>query len=261
MRSTRRRSSSTSMPSTGTCQKMAEFARRQRRAPPAAREDAQIAAVALSRSRTARSASAARRSARPRRWCAAASRTCSSATRSSAREAAPARGARRRTPDRLVLRCARRRSRASRAAKDFGVSIGGLVEIEVGMQRCGVEPGAAAVDLARRIAEAPGLRFDGLQAYHGPRSIWPRRRPRAGDRRRRRLGAQDGRRAGGSPAIRASGQGAGTGTYPIEGDERPVERAARRLLRLHGRRLRADRRARAAALSTSSSTACSCWRR
>jgi D-serine deaminase-like pyridoxal phosphate-dependent protein len=56
---------------------------------------------------------------------------------------------------------------ASAAALRAGVELGALVEIEVGMGRCGVPPGTAAVDLARRIADAPGLRFDGLQAYHG----------------------------------------------------------------------------------------------
>jgi D-serine deaminase-like pyridoxal phosphate-dependent protein len=56
---------------------------------------------------------------------------------------------------------------ASRVARDFGVVLGGLVEIEVGMQRCGVAPGRDAAALARRVADAPNLKFRGLQAYHG----------------------------------------------------------------------------------------------
>lgn len=56
---------------------------------------------------------------------------------------------------------------ASRAASRAGVELGGLVEIDVGAARCGVIAGEAARDLARRIADAPGLRFEGLQAYHG----------------------------------------------------------------------------------------------
>jgi D-serine deaminase-like pyridoxal phosphate-dependent protein len=56
---------------------------------------------------------------------------------------------------------------ASRVAHQFGVELGGLVEIEVGMERCGVKPGRDAAVLARRIADAPGLTFRGLQAYHG----------------------------------------------------------------------------------------------
>lgn len=49
----------------------------------------------------------------------------------------------------------------------YGAEIRVLVEIDVGGGRCGVEPGSAAVPLARRILEAPGLQFGGLQAYHG----------------------------------------------------------------------------------------------
>ncbi|MDF2688462.1 MAG: Metal-activated pyridoxal enzyme, partial [Microvirga sp.] len=33
--------------------------------------------------------------------------------------------------------------------------------------RCGVAPGAAAVDLAQAVEQAPSLRFEGLQAYQG----------------------------------------------------------------------------------------------
>lgn len=52
-------------------------------------------------------------------------------------------------------------------ARDFDVELGGLVEIEVGMQRCGVPPGEPTLELARLIGKTPGLRFRGLQAYHG----------------------------------------------------------------------------------------------
>ena len=41
------------------------------------------------------------------------------------------------------------------------------VEIDVGARRCGVAPGAPALDLARKIAATGGLRFAGLQAYQG----------------------------------------------------------------------------------------------
>jgi hypothetical protein len=56
---------------------------------------------------------------------------------------------------------------ASRVARDFGVTLGGLVEIEVGMERCGIAPGRDAASLARRVADASNLKFRGLQAYHG----------------------------------------------------------------------------------------------
>jgi D-serine deaminase-like pyridoxal phosphate-dependent protein len=42
-----------------------------------------------------------------------------------------------------------------------------LVEIDVGASRCGVAPGAPALELARQIAARPSLRFAGLQAYQG----------------------------------------------------------------------------------------------
>jgi D-serine deaminase-like pyridoxal phosphate-dependent protein len=58
-------------------------------------------------------------------------------------------------------------------ARDFGVTLGALVEIEVGMERCGVAPGEPARDLARLIADTPGLRFRGLQAYYGTAQHMP----------------------------------------------------------------------------------------
>jgi len=55
----------------------------------------------------------------------------------------------------------------SQAANRNGVAFRVLVEINVGQERCGAEPGKAAVELALEVAVAPGLEFDGLQAYHG----------------------------------------------------------------------------------------------
>jgi 3-hydroxy-D-aspartate aldolase len=46
-------------------------------------------------------------------------------------------------------------------------ALGVLVEIDVGNGRCGVEPGTAALRLARQITAADGLHFAGLQAYQG----------------------------------------------------------------------------------------------
>ena len=53
------------------------------------------------------------------------------------------------------------------AARRSGATLDVYVEIDVGARRCGVAPGEAALGLAREIAGAPGLRFAGLQAYHG----------------------------------------------------------------------------------------------
>ena len=54
------------------------------------------------------------------------------------------------------------------AAAEAGVaSLPVHVEINMGGNRCGVEPGQPALDLARHIADSRHLRFAGLQAYHG----------------------------------------------------------------------------------------------
>ncbi len=53
------------------------------------------------------------------------------------------------------------------AAQKHGVTLECLVEIDIGQDRCGVEPGLAAVELAEAVDSSPGLRFGGLQAYHG----------------------------------------------------------------------------------------------
>ena len=42
-----------------------------------------------------------------------------------------------------------------------------LVKVDTGLGRVGVAPGAAAVDLARTVAAAPGLRFGGVCAHEG----------------------------------------------------------------------------------------------
>jgi D-serine deaminase-like pyridoxal phosphate-dependent protein len=55
----------------------------------------------------------------------------------------------------------------SAAARAAGVTIGVLVDIDLGMKRCGVSGPRAAVALARQVAAAPGLRFDGLMGYEG----------------------------------------------------------------------------------------------
>src|SRR5262245_23227377 len=55
----------------------------------------------------------------------------------------------------------------SRAMAAAGATLGVLIEVDIGMQRCGVPPGEPAVQLARRVASSAGLRFDGLQGYDG----------------------------------------------------------------------------------------------
>jgi D-serine deaminase-like pyridoxal phosphate-dependent protein len=53
------------------------------------------------------------------------------------------------------------------AATAAGAVIDIYVEVDVGGHRCGVAPGTAVGELARRIADAKGLRFAGLHCYQG----------------------------------------------------------------------------------------------
>lgn len=54
-----------------------------------------------------------------------------------------------------------------RIATELGVTIEVLVEVDIGMKRCGVDPGEPALALAQHITQTPGLRFVGLQGYDG----------------------------------------------------------------------------------------------
>jgi len=60
------------------------------------------------------------------------------------------------------------------AAQDAGVGLGVLVDIDAGYGFGGVAPGHDAVELARKITDAPGLSFDGIMAYEGPLTMTDR---------------------------------------------------------------------------------------
>ena len=105
----------------------------------------------------------------------------------------------------------------SAAAARADVRLDVLVEVNVGGNRCGVEPGAPALALARAVADSPQLRFAGLQAYQGS----AQHVRRVADRRaviERAIDAVRTTRA----LIAASGipcetvTGAGTGSFPLE---------------------------------------------
>jgi D-serine deaminase-like pyridoxal phosphate-dependent protein len=59
----------------------------------------------------------------------------------------------------------------SSAAVATGSTIGTLIEIDTGMQRCGVTDPKEALALARQITDAPGLSFRGLTGYEGHCSL------------------------------------------------------------------------------------------
>jgi len=105
----------------------------------------------------------------------------------------------------------------SAAAAARGVELGVLVEIDVGASRCGVAPGAPALDLARAVIEAPALEFAGLQAYQGRAQ-----HIRAYEDRRQAIARAVEATAATVALLREHGiacetvAGAGTGTYAIE---------------------------------------------
>ncbi len=55
----------------------------------------------------------------------------------------------------------------SEAMAAAGATIDVLVDVDVGQGRCGVAPGAAAVELARLVDRTRGLALRGIQAYQG----------------------------------------------------------------------------------------------
>jgi len=96
--------------------------------------------------------------------------------------------------------------------------VGVLVEVDVGMHRCGVPPGEAALRIARAAASAAGIEFLGLQAYEGHCTtvLDP-------EERRRQVLASMQKAVETRRLIEASGlpvrvlSGGGTGTYDMTG--------------------------------------------
>jgi D-serine deaminase-like pyridoxal phosphate-dependent protein len=106
----------------------------------------------------------------------------------------------------------------SAAAQATGVRLRVLIEVDIGMNRCGVEPGEPALALARRLSELPGLRFEGLMGYEGHCVMIPdpeERRRKAAASLQLLIDTVALLRSGGIPVgIVSSG---GTGTYRITG--------------------------------------------
>ncbi len=105
----------------------------------------------------------------------------------------------------------------SEAATRHGVTLECLVEIDCGMQRCGVETPDEVVALAQAIDAAPGLTFSGVQAYHGTAQHME-----TFDARKAALDQAIALVKETAAALTAAGlppaliSGAGTGTYALE---------------------------------------------
>jgi D-serine deaminase-like pyridoxal phosphate-dependent protein len=104
------------------------------------------------------------------------------------------------------------------AAQAAGAEVGVLVDVNVGMPRCGVQPGEEAAALARRISDTGGVRLRGAMGYEGHAVGIDDREKREHVARK----AMDGLLAS-AHAIRDAGlpcdivSAGGTGTYDITG--------------------------------------------
>ena len=61
----------------------------------------------------------------------------------------------------------------SAAAVAAGSTLGIMVEVDTGMDRCGVDTAQECLALARQVTELPGLRFEGITGYEGHCSLTP----------------------------------------------------------------------------------------
>jgi D-serine deaminase-like pyridoxal phosphate-dependent protein len=59
------------------------------------------------------------------------------------------------------------------AARAAGSRLGILIEVDTGMDRCGVDTADEALEIARRVVDTPGLRLVGLTGYEGHCSLTP----------------------------------------------------------------------------------------
>ena len=114
----------------------------------------------------------------------------------------------------------------SAVAGTVGATLHVLIEVDVGMNRCGINSEAEALDLAERIGRAGGLVFEGIQAYEG-HLVYDTHQPtrltdavkRKGVRKMQDKvgGIKDHLEGHGIPVKEISG--GGTGTYHITGDD------------------------------------------
>ena len=105
------------------------------------------------------------------------------------------------------------------AAEAAGVTIGVLVDVDIGMKRTGVPGPEAAVQLARHVSANPGLRFLGLMGYEGSTLMIPD----AGEKRAaietaigKLLDARDAVVAAGLPCPIISAGGSGSYQYTAD---------------------------------------------
>src|SRR5579864_561089 len=98
----------------------------------------------------------------------------------------------------------------SAAAVRAGSTLGIFIEVDTGMNRCGVDTGEEALALARQVAEMPGLRFEGITGYEGHCTLTPEEDLRHEKQRQAMklfTGVADQLAEGGIPCLLGSGGG------------------------------------------------------
>jgi D-serine deaminase-like pyridoxal phosphate-dependent protein len=111
----------------------------------------------------------------------------------------------------------------AQACQAKGVSLRVLVEVDMGMHRCGVQPGDAALRLAGQVCDAPNLQFAGLLGYEGHLVMVADPQQRANKVRQAMIPLQETcqlLRNAGLPTEIVSG--GGTGTYDVTGTCPPI---------------------------------------
>jgi D-serine deaminase-like pyridoxal phosphate-dependent protein len=121
----------------------------------------------------------------------------------------------------VAVEAAENARQLSEAAVAAGVHLRTLIEVDVGMGRCGVAPGDETLALAREMAALPGLRMEGIMGYEGHAVMLPdpeRRRAAAEQAMALLVGAQETLERDGLPVGIVSAGGSGTynitGAYP-----------------------------------------------
>ena len=106
----------------------------------------------------------------------------------------------------------------SAAAAAKGATVRMLVEVNVGMNRCGVESGKPALELAQQIRQSPNLKFEGLMGYEGHTVAKPDLKEREANVREAMQHLIDAKRHLEKYGVEVSiMSGGGTGTFNITG--------------------------------------------
>ena len=106
----------------------------------------------------------------------------------------------------------------AQAARAAGLEVGAVVDVNVGLPRCGIAPGEPALELAKRVEATEGVRLRGLMGYEGHVVGIEERAEREG-----RTAKAMGRLLDTARLVREAGlpcdivSAGGTGTYDITG--------------------------------------------